>query len=260
MLGLPRSMIQGLVESKYVVPKVGPRGAFRFTFSDLVVMRAAQELLEAKVPARRVSRTLKQLRARLPENEPFGGLRIKAAGDRIVVQEGARQWEANTGQYVLDLAIARDRAELHVLPPSDVSAETAAQWFARASELEEEADVGAFSAYARALEADPSFADAYINLGRLLHEQGHLKEAEAVYRKGIVHCGEDALLHYNFGVLLDELERRQEALQAYRAALALRPDLADGHYNIALLYQASGQPRAALRHLNAYRKLMPATR
>ena len=36
---------------------------------------------------------------------------------------------------------------------------------------------------------------------------------------------------------------------------ALQDDLADCHYNIALLYEAAGQARAALRHLNAYRRL-----
>jgi tetratricopeptide (TPR) repeat protein len=49
--------------------------------------------------------------------------------------------------------------------------------------------------------------------------------------------------------------RRPAALQAYREALALQDDLADCHYNLALLYEAAGQTRAALRHLNAYRRL-----
>ncbi len=49
--------------------------------------------------------------------------------------------------------------------------------------------------------------------------------------------------------------RPQAALQAYRQALVLQDDLADCHYNIALLYEAAGQPRAALRHLNTYRRL-----
>jgi len=254
-LGLSRSMILGLVASKYVVPRIGPRRAYRFTFSDLVVMRTAQELIAARVSARRVARTLKRLRAKLPEDMPFGGFRIKAAGDRIVVQDGARQWEANTGQYVLDLSVDAERGELRRLPGAGPSADAAADWFARACELEDAADADAVSAYQRAIDAAPSFADAYVNLGRLLHEQGRLSEAEEVYRKGIAHCQSDALLRYNLGVLLDERGRQQEALEAYRQALALRADLADCHYNIALLYEASGQTRAALRHLNAYRKL-----
>jgi tetratricopeptide (TPR) repeat protein len=82
-----------------------------------------------------------------------------------------------------------------------------------------------------------------------------LREAEAIYRRGIAQCESDALVRYNLGVLMDEMGRSQAALQVYREALALRDDLADCHYNIALLYEASGHARAALRHLNAYRRL-----
>jgi predicted Zn-dependent protease len=254
-LGLSRGMILGLVESKYVTPKIGPRRGYRFTFSDLVVMRTAQELIQAKVPARRVSHTLKQLRAQLPQDVPLGGLRIRAAGGRIVVQDGARQWEAGTGQYVLDFSVSAEHGKLCVLPASKPSNGSAYEWFARACEMEDEGDTGAVAAYEHAIDADPSFADAYVNLGRLLHEQGRLPEAEAVYRSGIAQCQTDALLRYNLGVLLDEMGSKHAALQVYREALALQGDLADCHYNIALLYEASGHTHAALRHLNAYRRL-----
>ena len=254
-LGLSRGMILGLVESKYVVPRIGPRRAYRFTFNDLVVLRTAQELIEAKVPARRVSRTLKRLRAQLPEDVPFGGLRIRAAGDRIVVQDGARQWEPASGQYLLDFAVNADEGKLTVLPASKSAHGSAEESFAQACELEDEGNAGAAEAYRRAIEADPAFADAYVNLGRLLHEQGRFQDAEAVYRSGISHCPSHALLRYNLGVLLDQQGRQRAALQVYREALALRDDLADCHYNIALLYEAAGQTRAALRHLSAYRRL-----
>lgn len=256
-LGLSRGMILGLVESKYVTPKIGPRRGYRFTFSDLVVMRTAQELIQAQVPARRVSHTLKRLRAQLPQDVPLGGLRIRAAGNRIVVQDGARQWDAGSGQYVLDFSVSADDGKLCVLPAPKPSGGSAYEWFARACEMEDEGNADAVAAYQHAIDADPSFADAYVNLGRLLHEQGRLSEAEAVYRSGIAQCQSDALLRYNLGVLMDEMGRKQAALQVYREALALRDDLADCHYNIALLYEASGHTRAALRHLNAYRRLQP---
>jgi len=254
-LGLSRGMIRGLIESRYVTPRIGPGRAYRFSFSDLVVMRTAHDLIAAKVPARRVSRALKGLRAQLPDDPPSAALRIRAVGDRVVVQNGRQQWEAGTGQYLLDFAVRVEGAKLCVLPAERHSDASAEEWFAKACQLEERANSDAVSAYQQAIEADPRFADAYINLGRLLQEQGRLREAEAVYRKGIAQCPPEALLRYNLGVLLDEMQRRPAALQAYREALALQADLADCHYNIALLYQASGQRRAALRHLNTYRRL-----
>jgi tetratricopeptide (TPR) repeat protein len=254
-LGLSRGMIRSLIESRYVTPRIGPRRAYRFSFSDLVVMRTAHDLIAAKVPARRVSRALKGLRAQLPEDPPFGALRIRAVGDRIVVQDGARQWDAGSGQYVLDFSVSAEGAKLRVLPTARSSGPSAEELFAHACELEERADPGAVAAYERAIEADAQLADAYVNLGRLLQEQGRPREAEAIYRKGIARCPSEPLLHYNLGVLLDETGRRPAALQAYQEALALQSNLADCHYNIALLYEAAGQTRAALRHLNAYRRL-----
>jgi len=255
-LGLSRGMILGLIESRYVKPKIGPGRGYRFTFSDLVVMRTAQELIAAKVSARRVSQALKRLRAQLPEDVPLDGLRIRAAGDRIIVQEGARQWDAGTGQYVLDFSVGAEDGRLYVLRASSkTDEESAYEWFARACAMEDEGDADAVAAYRHTVDADPSFADAYVNLGRLLHEQGRLNEAEAVYRKGIAQCQSDALLRYNLGVLMDEMGHKRAALQIYREALALQGDLADCHFNIALLYEASGHTRAALRHLNAYRRL-----
>ena len=115
-LGLSRGMIRSLIESRYVTPKLGPHRSYRFSFSDLVVMRTAHDLIAAKVPARRVSRALKGLRAQLPEEPPLAALRIRAVGDRIVVQDGATQWDAGTGQYVLDFSVTSQGANLRMLP------------------------------------------------------------------------------------------------------------------------------------------------
>ncbi len=254
-LGLSRGMIRGLIESRYVTPKLGPRRAYRFSFSDLVVMRTAHDLISAKIPARRVSLALKGLRAQLPDDPPLATLRVRALGDRIVVQQGTSQWEAGSGQYLLDFSVSAEGTNVRVLPAARPSGGAADEWFARACELEEKGDPTAVSAYQHAIEVDPAYGDAYGNLGRLLHAQGRGREAEAIYREGIAQCAEEPLLRYNLGVLLDETGRRAAALQAYQEALALQDDLADCHYNVALLYEAAGQPRAALRHLNAYRKL-----
>ncbi len=215
-LGLSRGMIRSLIESRYVTPKLGPHRSYRFSFSDLVVMRTAHDLIAAKVPARRVSRALKGLRAQLPDDPPLSALRISAVGDRIVVQDGSRQWDAGTGQYVLDFSVSTKGAKLRMLPASrpsagvaeDPSAGSAEEWFARACDLEEKADPAAIRAYERAIEADAGFADAYVNLGRLLQQLRRLTEAEAVYRRGIAQAPSEALLRYNLGVLLDEMGRQ----------------------------------------------------
>ena len=48
LLRLPRSTIRSLVNAGFVSPDRGPRGAWRFSFQDLIVLRTAQELSAAR--------------------------------------------------------------------------------------------------------------------------------------------------------------------------------------------------------------------
>ncbi|MDO9009895.1 MAG: hypothetical protein Q7U80_16890, partial [Thiobacillus sp.] len=101
LLQLPRSTIRGLIQAGFVTPARGPRGAFLFSFQDLIVLRTAWALTRADLTPRRIIHSLKQLRSQLPDNVPLSGLRIGAVGDRVVVQEGDARWQADSGQYLL---------------------------------------------------------------------------------------------------------------------------------------------------------------
>ena len=93
--------------------------------------------------------------------------------------------------------------------------------------------------------------EARINLGRLLHLDGQLKEAEQVYRQA---KSSSALLSFNLAILLEDLEREEEAVAAYHDALAQDPLLHDAHFNLSRLYENAERPREALRHLLAYQR------
>jgi hypothetical protein len=47
LLRLPRSTIRGLIQAGFVTPARGPRGAFLFSFQDLIVLRAARGVAQA---------------------------------------------------------------------------------------------------------------------------------------------------------------------------------------------------------------------
>jgi tetratricopeptide (TPR) repeat protein len=258
MLGLPRSTVRTMVEAGFVSPARGPRNAWLFSFQDLIVLRTAQALASARVPRRRIIRSLKELRRHLPGAMPLSGLSISAVGERVVVKEGGSAWQAESGQYLL--AFEGDPADgsLNVIDrarPAPAPARTG-DWFAKAVVLESTDPVAAAEAYARAVAADPTHVEAHINLGRLLHETNHLPQAEQAYRDAIKACGNDDLLLYNFGVLLDDMDRKPEAVEAYEAALLANPDLADCHYNLALLYEELNKQQQAIRHLAQYRRLV----
>jgi tetratricopeptide (TPR) repeat protein len=208
------------------------------------------------VPARRITRSLKALRRRLPASVPLSGLRICAVGDRVVVAEGCARWQADSGQYLLDLDVSVAGGELVVRAREPANGNAGAeQWFRRGAALERESGERAQAAYERALALDPDHLAARINLGRLLHEAGRLADAERVYRDGVTRGLKDSVLLFNLGVLLEDLGRRNEAIAAYESALRADSRFADCHYNLALAYEAAGNARAAIRHMGEYRKL-----
>jgi tetratricopeptide (TPR) repeat protein len=219
LLRLPRSTIRALIEAGFVSPARGPRNAWRFSFQDLIVLRTAQALTAAKVPAKRITRSLKELRRHLPDAMPLSGLSIGAVGERVVVKEGASRWQAESGQYLL--AFEGDPAALKVI-------------------------------------AQKTSIDDEIDQGYELHQAGDLARAEAVYRKALDAHGPDPLLLYNLGVLLQDLGRNADAAETYRAALHGDPGMADCHYNLALLCEALERPQEAIRHMAQYRRLTAA--
>ncbi|MBX6392200.1 MAG: tetratricopeptide repeat protein [Burkholderiales bacterium] len=256
-LGLSRSVIQALVRGGFVTPARGPRNAYRFSFRDLIVLKAARELTLARVPPRRITQALRRLRRHLPADVPLSGLRILADGDRVVVKEGARRWRADSGQYLLDFDVCPAGSGVAVVAYQRAEPRVSADaCFDEGCRLEASDAEAARAAYERALAADPAHAPSAANLGRLLHLGGKLDAAERVYRAGIARCGPEPLLLFNLGVLLEEQGRYEEACAAYEGSIAVQPDFADSHYNLGLLYEILGDRRKALRHLKRYRQLV----
>jgi tetratricopeptide (TPR) repeat protein len=253
LLRLPRSTIRALISAGFVSPERGPRKNWLFSFQDLIALRTAQALAAAKVPPRRITRSMKELRRRLPHSMPLSGLSISAVADRVIVREGASLWQAESGQYLLGFAGDPASGSLSVFERAPQKSR--AQWFGRAESLEQSDSIAAIDAYRRAIAENPAHLGARINLGRLLHNTGRLAPAEAVYREAIAACGHDALLLFNFGVLLDDMKRKEEALTAYEDALRADPDFADCLYNLALVCEELGRQREAIRHMAHYRRL-----
>jgi tetratricopeptide (TPR) repeat protein len=270
MLGLSVGQVRAWVRAGFLEPERGARGALRFSFQDLVLLRTAKGLLSARIPPRRVRSALSRLRTVLPEGRSLRGVKIIADGDRIVVGDGDARWQADSGQVLFDFdtaELARKVAPLLVrstragegglrdVGAVGAAAESAADWYERGCDLEEAAPAEARAAYRRALELDPAHPDAHLNLGRLLHEAGDAAAAAAQYRSALASRPEDATAEFNLGVALDDLGQTDEAIAAYGRALALDPALADAHYNAARLYEKKGQAARAIRHLRTYKQL-----
>lgn len=262
VLRLSPAVTRGLIRAGFVKAARGPRRAYRLSFQDLIVLRAARALIDARIPAKRIHRSLERLRRDLPASLPLSGLAISAVGDHVVVRDGETRWQADSGQYLLGLDVTLEDGVLQLVehkapaPPAAAAAPPANDWFAQGLTLENTDPEGAVAAYRQAADENPRNAAAWINLGRLLHVLGRTVEAEEVYRRALGQVALDPLLLFNQAVLLEDVGKTEAALAAYQAALAGDPDLADCHYNLARLYESLGRQQHAIRHLGEYRRLV----
>jgi tetratricopeptide (TPR) repeat protein len=262
LLRLTPAQIRSYASKGFLSPDRGTRGELRFGFHDIVILRTASELTAAEIPQRRVQRVLERLREQLPRGRSLSGLRISADGERVVVRDGDTVWNAESGQElfgfaVADFAVAEIAASAPPLLRARIAGDADAEgWYERGFELEMSSPAEAKEAYERAIELNPRHADAHVNLGRLLHEEGAAAAAERHYRAALDADATHPTAAFNLGVALEDLGRIRPAIEAYARALALDPDNADAHYNLAGLYEKRGEKPAALRHLKAYRKLV----
>ncbi|WP_436304508.1 tetratricopeptide repeat protein [Variovorax sp. LjRoot290] len=260
MLGLSRSAIAGLIANGFVSPSRGPRNEYRFSFRDVVLLRTAHQLQAADIPTRKIVRALQRLKATLPAELPLTGLRITAVGNTIAVHERDSQWEAESGQLLMDFEIAAARgsvAFVEHLRSEDPSLGQALadELFAQGEDLETRDCEAAELAYRKALAFAPNHADAYLNLGAMLCESERHAEAVALYDEALAHCPREALLHFNRAVALEDLGQLTDALQSYERCLQLDPSLGDAHFNAARLHDHLGHKQEAIRHFSAYRRL-----
>jgi tetratricopeptide (TPR) repeat protein len=259
MLDLPVTEVRRLARAGFVSPGRGPRNELRFSFQDLVLLRAAAGLVHARVPRARVRRALRSLRDQLPEGRPLTGVRVAADGAHVVVQEAGARWHPETGQVLLDFDVGDLARKVAPVVRAAVRAGRAPRdseaWYRWGCELEDASLADAADAYRRALEIDPTHGGARLNLGRLLHEKGDVRGAEYHYRLALASAAHRALAAFNLGVALEDQGLLDEALLSYARALETDRSLADAHYNASRILERLGKREDALRHLAEYRRL-----
>jgi tetratricopeptide (TPR) repeat protein len=261
LLGVSRRVLSGLIAAGFVQPARGRRNELRFTFQDVVVLRTAFQLQSAKIASRKILRALAKLKHDLPSELPLSGIRITAVGDTVAVKTGQAQWDATSGQHLLDFEVAPIRGDVAFLDSAPRNLKNreqqAAEWFALAEQLTDTDIVGAEQAYRRVLELAPGpHYHAYTNLGVLLCEaETRCEEALSVFDGALEHFPDDALLHFNRAVVLEELKRYDKAVEAYERCIALDPTHADAHFNLARLSEIRGDKQGLVRYLSAYRRL-----
>ena len=163
LLGLSPAQIRSYTRAGFLSPARGTRGDLRFSFQDLVLLKAAKGLMAARVPAAKIRGSLRRLKQQLPRGRALSEVRITAEGHRVVARDGAVAWNPESGQLVLDFDVAtlaqraaplaRRQAAAARRVEEDLDAEA---WFELGVELEVSDPDEARDAYRRALKSDRS--------------------------------------------------------------------------------------------------------
>ena len=95
------------------------------------------------------------------------------------------------------------------------------------------------------MELDPTYADAFHNLGSAYAEQAKWEDAITAYRKALAQTiyNRPETTYNNLGYAYWALDRRKDAEDAFRAALQLDPRLVPSHFWLGVLLQREGGRR-----------------
>jgi predicted TPR repeat methyltransferase len=261
-VGLPESAVRALARAGVI----GAAGEvpLRLAFRDLAALRAVRALVDRGLPPRRALREAVAVHRRLPAGQGLAEVALELRDGRVVVR--GEPAPAPQLALPLDPPPAAPPGEVRAMPvrreapaPEPVPPRTADDWFEQALALEDAEDDGAteraIEAYRRSLKLRPDSTEAWINLGRLLAENGDGDAARGCFERALALDPADATALYNLGVVAQDAGREAEAIALYVRALALDPALAEAHYNLATLFDQRGEAQQAIRHINEYRKL-----
>jgi tetratricopeptide (TPR) repeat protein len=111
---------------------------------------------------------------------------------------------------------------------------------------------GAVSELLSAINRDPFFAPAYVNLADVYRAQGpaHDAEAEQMLRRGISVSPKNAALHYALGLTLVRLGNKAAAVSELERAGSLAPTNVRFLYTYAVALYSTGKVDASLKTLD----------
>jgi tetratricopeptide (TPR) repeat protein len=237
-------------------------GHYRYSFQDIVLLRAARRLSGPRMGTRRIAEILNELSQTLPADRSLSSVQLRRVGSHILARDAEALWDPESGQTLLDFdsAVRENVAELPVNCYGVRETDNAADWFDLALEYEnggsnEEAE----RAYRRACERDPLHVNSRINLGRLRHSAEALEEAEALYREALEIDADHPIALFNLGVVLEDRDKIDAAIDCYKRSIAADPEIAEAHYNLARLYVRQESETDAIRHYARYKALTRPT-
>ncbi|MEZ4364464.1 MAG: tetratricopeptide repeat protein [Kofleriaceae bacterium] len=285
ILAVQESRLRYWMQVGFVGPTVRKGGRFYYTFSDLVGVKAAKDLLAAGLTLQRVRKNLEGLRKTLPnDTHPTSKLRVCSDGETLVALHEDIAFQPTNGQVVMAFALpslGARAAEVMELPVpaqpqngNQVAEESAAPLPVRSEITEANAGVTAYRHFTDAcaaedrgddataehlfrlvLELEPTMAAAATNLGNLRYRQGALEEARRFYARALEHDPEQPEARYNLANVLEDLGQTELAISELRRVCSAHAEFADAHYNLGVILAKVGGVSQARRSFERYLEL-----
>jgi tetratricopeptide (TPR) repeat protein len=253
-------------------------GRFYYTFTDLLAVKAAKDLLATGMPLQRVRKNVEALKQALPDDtHPTTKLRVCCVGETIVALADDVAFQPIGGQIVMaftvpsfgehvlaTLAMPRAAAAVPLAIPAAIEdgpteangGTTAYRHFVEACAAEDRGDSEtAEHLFRLALELEPRMAAALTNLGNLVYRQGELHEARSLYERALEHDPSQPEARYNLANLLEDQGETELAISELRRVCTASPEFADAHYNLGIMLAHVGGTTQAKQYLERYLEL-----
>lgn len=126
-----------------------------------------------------------------------------------------------------------------------------ALWLARSNKTDE-----AIEQFQQLVSVDPSYRNAYTNLGLLLLQKQNPDLAKKALLNAIDQDKRDSIAYNNLAIIERQQGSFKQALEYYKKALDVNPDYANAHLNLGILMDIYLQDLPqALRHYKSYQGL-----
>jgi DNA-binding transcriptional MerR regulator len=113
--GLSQRQLQYWRKTRLLTPMHATSGGHaRYSFTDLIALKAAKRLIDADIPVQRIRKCIQSLAGFLPTIErPLHELSLVVTGDVVLILHGRTAFDALTGQsWILPVAELARAAEL----------------------------------------------------------------------------------------------------------------------------------------------------
>ncbi len=287
ILAVQEARLRYWMQTGFVGPTVRKGGRFYYTFTDLVAVKSAKDLLAANISLQAARKAVEALKKALPgDTHPASKLRVCSDGKTIVALADDAAFEPIGGQIVMAFSLASfgehvnevlamprvdparqaEPGSLHFgsnapVPVEDSPTEanggtTAYRHFIEACAAMDRGELQtAEHLFRQAVDLEPNMAAALTNLGNLVYRQGEHDEARRLYECALDHDPLQSEARYNLANLLADAGETELAISELRRVCAASPDFADAHYNLGLMLAGVGGAAQAKKHLERYLEL-----